>query len=171
MSKQFRFFLLPEDIDRFTDELRSKVEFEVFEKASPTSEAKKAPTAFQRRYQTESGVSIKDVYCLLAPVQAAINVRYYPTRAEWLIDEEKSEVIQFCGCRFDGVTLHVGRFYAMTDMLIGDAIWRKQDSFLKWVDRVYRAAKKLLKYSKDSDVYVGPAAEEWIRRGGKISQI
>jgi hypothetical protein len=171
MSKQFRFFLLPEDIDRFTDELRNKVEFEILKSASPTSEAVKVATAFQRKYQTESGVNIKDVYCLLAPLQATINVRYYPTRAEWLIDEEKSEVIQFCGCTFDGVTLHIGRFYARTDMLIGDTIWGKPDSFLKWVDRVYRAAKKLLKYSKELEAYVGPAAEDWIRRGGKISEV
>jgi hypothetical protein len=171
MSRQFRFFLLPVDIENFTRELRDQVEIRVFQEKSATREIVAIESPLKRFSNGKDGSEIVSVYCLLAPAGATINVNYYPTLGEWLIDEEKSEVIQFCGCRFDSETLHIGRFYAMTDMLIGDTIWRKQDSFLKWVDCVYRAAKKSLKYSRELQAYIGPAAEEWIRRGGNISEI
>jgi hypothetical protein len=56
-------------------------------------------------------------------------------------------------------------------MLIGDTIWPKQETFLKWVDCVYRAAKKSFKYSKELEAYLSPAAELWMRQGGKLSEM
>ena len=143
----------------------------MFQNTSATPEPVTASTPLLCWTRPKDGVEIARVYCLLAPVAATIKVNYYPTRSEWLVDEEKSEVIQFCGCGFDGKTLHIGRFYAQTDMLIGDTIWPKQEPFLQWVDRVYRTAKKLLNYSKELDAYVGPAAGEWRRQGGEFRQI
>ncbi len=171
MSRQFRFFLLPDEVDAFTNDLRNRVEIQMFQNTSPSPEPVAASTPVMRWTRPKDGAEVATAYCLLAPVAATIKVNYYPTRSKWLVDEEKSEVIQFCGCDFDGETLHVGRFYAQTDMLIGDTIWPKQEPFLQWVDRVYRAAKKSLKYSKELEAYLGPAADEWRRQGGKFHPI
>jgi hypothetical protein len=170
MSRQFRFYLLPDEVEAFTNKLRDQVEINMFQNTAATPEPVAASTPL-RRWSRLNGADVVGVYCLLAPVAATIKVNYYPTRSEWLVDEEKSEVIQFCGCDFDGETLHIGRFYTQADMLIGGTIWPKQKAFLQWVDRVYRAAKKLLKYSKELEAYLGPAAEQWRRQGGKFSEM
>jgi hypothetical protein len=95
---------------------------------------------------------------------------YITTQSYWLIDQS-SEAIEFSGCDYDGITLHIGRFYFQNDMLIQQTIWKKRKEFTDWADKVFGAVKKCLPYSKPLDAYIGHDAEIWKNVGGKFKQI
>lgn len=93
-----------------------------------------------------------------------------PKRQLWTVNES-SEVIQFSGCDYHGDVLEIGRFYFQTDMLMGEAIWRKRPEFLDWADKVFRTTKRLLYRSKAIDAYVGDDALRWQRNGGRFAAL
>jgi hypothetical protein len=173
MSKQCRFFLLPSDIERLLDELRSRVGFRLIssksltlsptELESPISESKYVSEATKTKFLR--------VYCYLMPLaEAEIKFHYLSKQGQWAV-LESSEVIQFSGCDYDGSNLSIGRFYFQNDQLIGDTIWPKRDEFLQWADRIFRTTKKLLDHSKSLQAYLGKDAAEWELKGGRFKYL
>jgi hypothetical protein len=166
MSRQFRFFLLPSDIESLVAELRTRVGVRVIAKASPTAKIVEIDTPVQNRLiRLQAATSVQ---CYLArDNDADIRMSFYPTRSEWLIQTE-SEVVEFSGCDFDGKLLTNGRFYFQNDFLAGDMIAPKRKEFLDWADRVFRISKKFLRRSKTLDAYVGKEADRWKEAGGRF---
>jgi hypothetical protein len=100
---------------------------------------------------------------------ADVRMSYIAKQGYWLVDDERSEVIQFSGIEYDGEVLIEGRFYFKNDFLLGDAIRPKRDEFLEWADRVFRRAKQSLSYSKALGVYVGRDAVAWRTTSGRFA--
>jgi hypothetical protein len=165
MSRQFRFYLLPSDIERLAAELRSRFGAKFIDSVSPSMKPAEIDSCLRKSEYNRS----TDVYCyFIPPTGAEIKMWYMPKRELWAI-EESSEVIQFSGCNFDGEVLQSGRFYFQTDVLIADAIWLKRREFLEWADAIFRTTKRLLRYSKAIDAYLGEDATHWRRNGGKFA--
>jgi hypothetical protein len=171
MSKQFRFYLLPSDIERLLDQLRAQVAFKLISTLSPVFSPAELQSPFSEYVFRPTKTKFINADCYLVPSTGAeIKMEYLPKRERWAVSES-SEVIQFSGCDYDGTVLRIGRFYFQTDQLIGDAIWPKRQEFLKWADQVFCATKRLLTYSKTLSAYVGEDAAGWERSGGTLKDL
>ena len=167
MGRQSQLFLMPEDVLSLVESLKVKCEVMLIDAESPEPTPRRLETPLRTIILPE-GRSTTSVYCYLTQHEcASINLSYLPKRRVWGI-LDSSEVIQFAGCRFDGSTLESGRFYYQSDSLIGDDIWSKKAEFVSWAERVFRTTKRLLRRAAALDAYLGPEAERWHKRGGKI---
>lgn len=166
MSRQFRFFLLPSDIEALVSELRERVGVKVIQETSHGPKTIELESPICKGAST-FGSDALSVRCYLVPPSGAdLRVTFIAKQSYWLLDEERSEAIEFSGCDYDGKTLRIGRLYFHTDMLVGDSIWPKRAEFLKWADRIFRTMKKSLRYSKDLDAYLGKDADKWQQQEG-----
>ena len=172
MSRQFRVYLLPDDIDWLIAQLRDRFGVRVLQDHSPTTTPVELDSPLRSWPANPRMNAHTSVHCYLAmPSGANIRMWFAGKRGEWLLADE-SEIIQFSGCDFDGKVLAEGRFYFQTDKLAGDTIVPKRPEFLVWTAQIFRATKKLLARSKTLDSYVGPLTADWWRNGGKfVSQI
>lgn len=170
MSRQFRFYLLPSDIEVLIDELRAKVGVKIIqaEASGPETVELMSPTGKgPSRIGSAEAVCVRSY--LASPDGADVRMNFIAKQSYWMVHEELSEVIEFSGCDFEGKTLLIGRFYFHTDMLIGDAIWPKRAEFLTWADRIFRTAKKTLYYSEALQAYIGKDADKWRKCGGQFA--
>jgi hypothetical protein len=169
MSRQFRFYLLPSDIETLIAELRVRVGVKIIQTPSLSLNPIELDSPISNRsghFRTTDSVSVW--CCLTALSDADIRMRFIPTHSHWIV-ESRSEVIEFSGCDFNGKFLLIGRLYFQDDMLIDDMICPKRKEFVKWADQVFRATKKILRYSKALDAYLGEKAEEWQQIGGRFA--
>jgi hypothetical protein len=168
MSRQFRVYLLPDDIDWLIAQLRDRFGVRVLQDHSPTTTPVELDSPLRSWPANPRMNAHTSVHCYLAmPSGANIRMWFAGKRGEWLLANE-SEIIQFSGCDFDGKVLAVGRFYFQTDKLVSDTISPKRPAFLTWADQLFRATKKLLLRSKALDAYVGPSAADWWKNGGEL---
>jgi hypothetical protein len=173
MSRQFRFFLLPAEIEALISDLKAKVGLRLVAAQSPTPEPAEIATSLSPYTRLDNGESYLNVHCYLAPLFPATLSTWHRQRiGDWHIQDEGSEVIQFSGCDFNERTLSIGRFYFQTNFLndAKDALIPHREDFLKWGDRIFRAAKRHMKYSFDLEAYVGKEAEAWRQQGGEFRQ-
>jgi hypothetical protein len=167
MSRQFRFYLLPSDIERLAAELRSRFGARFIDSVSPSM----TPMEIDSCIRTAEYDGSTYVHCYLIPSSGAeIKMWHMTKRQLWAVDES-SEVIQFNGCEYHGEVLEIGRFYFHTDILMGDAIWRKRPEFLEWADKVFRTTKRLLHRSNAMDAYLGEDALRWRKNGGRLASL
>jgi hypothetical protein len=168
MSRQFRFYLLPSDIERVLVELRVKFSVKLIEEISATLPPVEIDAPFRPSLYSMGSETFTSVRCLLTPPSGAeIKSRYMTKRKLWSVDIQ-SEVIEFSDCDFDGSVLLIGRFYFQTDFLLDQTIWRKRPEFLDWADKVFRTTKRMLHWSKKLDAYVGKDAARWRQDGGRF---
>jgi len=169
MSRQFRLYLLPSDIEDLLIDLRSQFDLKILQAYSKTAIPVELASPIQRWPRNARQAAHTSVHCYLAArSEADLQMWFAGKRGEWILDE-KSEVIQFSGCDFDGTTLAEGRFYFQTDQLSRDAIVPKRREFLTWADRVFRRAKKDLHRSNTLDAYLGPSTVAWWKSGGSLA--
>jgi hypothetical protein len=168
MSKQFRFYLLPSDIEHVVAELRAQFDVRIIETVSDVTSPIEIDSPIRRSKSIKRPQGFSSVYCYLIPCTGAeIKMWYMTERKMWCV-KDCSEVIQFAGCEYDGAVLEIGRFYYQTDMLIGDSIWPKRREFIEWADKVFRTTKRMLARSAALNAYVGPAAAKWEKEGGQF---
>jgi len=168
MSRQLRFFLLPEDVLWLMAQLREKFAICILQDSSPTAGPVELTSPLVSRPANPKFRAHTAVHCYLAQSENAdIRMQYFANREEWLI-ADPSEVIQFSGCRFDGDSLAEGRFYFHTDHLDGDTIAPMRPAFVAWGGQVFRTTKRALRYSPGLRACVGPAAATWWKNGGKL---
>lgn len=171
MSRQFRAYLMPADVDALTQELNRRAGMKIFQECSPTAtlvELESPLVGHSSRWWTKAPVS--SVRCYLASAAARMEVNYYERPNHWVI-QPSSEAIEFSGCDFDGATLVIGRLYFQTDLLIDGTIFSKRPEFLKWSDDVFRYTKKSLRRDTDLDAYVGEHAENFRTQGGRFASM
>ncbi|HTT22069.1 MAG TPA: hypothetical protein VMG82_24275 [Candidatus Sulfotelmatobacter sp.] len=173
MSKQFQLFLTPTDAVNLVEKLRVRFGARLLSKKSPSID----PVEIQSPIEHESifeASGATSIFCYLAPANARIITKYYPTLRLWLTDHWDSEAIEFSGCDFDGKTLRVGRFYFQTDDLVDGSIVGKKAEFLQWADRVFRYVKKALTRERGLmgpvGAYVGKDALLFRENGGKFAE-
>jgi hypothetical protein len=170
MSKQFRVFIVPSDIQSILDRLRSKVGLRVIEETAPSSKPIEVESPVRKRSLWIKEKDYVSVRCYLLPDRGAdIKMRYIPRQSHWIVHSEGAEGLEFSGCGYDGKTLVEGRFYFQNDMLIDDTIWPKRKEFIDRADKVFRITKKQLRWSKELDAYIGENAEHFRKNGGKFA--
>jgi hypothetical protein len=167
MSKQFRVYLLPADIEMLMEYLRANAAFSILAESSAKSRPVALESPLQKGLLDTDGKQSHHVRCFLAPLDAVnLQMAYFSKRKEWLLRLE-SDIVEFSGCDFDGGhILHIGRFYFQTDSLIGANIWPKKTEFLQWADDIFRLSKRRLTYSKTFGAYVGEEAARFKQAGG-----
>ncbi len=166
MGRQFRFYLLPQRLERIIRKLREQFGARLFDDASPSNSPREAETVFRT---SKAGVTSVNCY-LTTPENAALKTWYADKRGEWLMDSD-SEIIEFSGCYFDGSVLQSGRFYYQTNFVIGNEFRDKSPSFLKWAEQVFSRTKKDLTYSPKMMAYVGEDAMRWRKDGGRFASL
>jgi hypothetical protein len=170
MSKQFRVFIVPSDIESILDRLRSTVGLRVIEETAPTFKPVEVESLVRKRSLWIKEKDYVSVRCYLLPDRDAdIKMRHIPQQSHWIVHSEGVEGIEFYGCGYDEKTLLEGRFYFQNDMLIDDTIWPKRKEFIDWANRVFRITKKQLRWSKELDAYIGENAEHFRKNGGKFA--
>jgi hypothetical protein len=156
MSKQFRVYLVPSDIESTLDHLRSRVGLVVLEETAPGPKPIEVESPVRKRstwIKTKDYVSVR---CYLAAGRSAdIKMYYIPKQSYWIVHSDELEGIEFAGCDYDGKVLLEGRFYFRNDILIGDTIWPKRREFIDWAEKVFRITKKRLRWSRELHAYVG----------------
>ena len=170
MSRQFRFFLLPSDTEGLVVDLRQRVGLRLVDSKSSGPQPVEIDSPMQKipAYGDRKAHVITNCY-LMAGTGANVKMRYIAKQGYWLVDDERSEVIEFSGLEYDDEILIEGRFYFKADFLLDGAIWPKRDEFLKWGDSVFRRTKRVLEYSKGLDAYIGNDAKAWRASGGRFA--
>jgi hypothetical protein len=170
MSRQFRFFLLPSDVEAMVADLRQQIRLKLIDAKSSGPRPVEIDSPMRNIPAHGDRKASVSTHCyLMAAADADVKMRYIAKQGYWHVDDERSEVIEFSGLEFDGDVLMVGRFYFKKDFLLGDTIWPKRDGFLDWGDRVFRRAKQSLSYSKALNAYVGRDAAAWRMKGGRFA--
>lgn len=170
MSKQFRVYIVPSDIELILDHLRSKVGLRIIEEISSTSRPVEVESPLRNRSVWVKEEKFVSARCYLVPDgDADVKMRYIPQQGYWIVHSEGVEGIEFSGCGYDGMTLLRGRFYFQKDMLIDNEIWTKRKEFVEWADKVFRLTKKQLHLSKELEAYIGDGAERFRQNGGRFA--
>ena len=107
MSRQFHFYLLPEDVESLIRTLRSRLGVCLFRPWSPSLTPLSTESGLcQESRQPATGTVRVD--CYLAPKDAEIRMKFIRNLSRWIIDPA-SEVIEFSGCEFDRCVLVRGK--------------------------------------------------------------
>ena len=171
MSRQFRVYLLPPDVELLIQRLQAQVDLSVIQPHSPEFSPTLAESPMQHDPSHYLGKDAVWVDCYLAPAtDPEIKMRFIPIHSHWNVDIE-SEVIEFRGCEYDGNVLVQGRFDFQDDLLSHGMIIPKRAELLTWADKVFRIAKKSLRWSKSLDAYIGEEAVKWRQGGGRLAQM
>jgi len=174
MSRQFRFYLLPPQIEELISALKEEIGFRLIAARSQTQKPTELNSVFETVTDSTSGQQAVRVHCyLVPPFEAPLSTLYAPRMNDWFTESERSEVIQFSGCEYNGEKLHIGRFYFQRNYLneVKDALVPHREQFLKWGDQILRAAKRRLKYSRQLEAYLDDETELWRQRGGSFAGI
>jgi hypothetical protein len=170
MSRQFRFFLLPSDAEALIADLRDRIGAQLIDAKSSRPEPVRIDSPMRQDPAREDRRASVSTYCYLAAATGAeMKMKYFPKQGSWLVDDERSEVIEFSGLEYDGEILLQGRFYFKPNFLLDNAIWPKRDEFLQWAGRIFRRSKRILQYDKGLDSYVGEHANAWRAKGGRFA--
>jgi hypothetical protein len=168
MSRQFRVYLTPLDINLLIGELRQRIGVRIIQDTAPSITPVELNSPIRNQSLHMKSKDAVSVWCYLAsPNNAILKMSYYPKQAHWKI-KDISEIIEFSGCDFVRDMLVIGRFYFQNDMLLGDTVWTKRPEFNDWADKLFQITKKLLHRSKVLDAYVGKDAEEFRKNGGRF---
>jgi len=171
MGRQFRIYVLPADVDALVDDLQRSTGARFFLDKSQTAEPREVSAdTVSRSAQVHDGLMGYERCYLASREGAPPAMRHIATQGYWLVDTD-SESIEFDGCRYGDDLLIEGRFYYQTDLLTlaGDAIVPKSDDFVRWAERVFRRAKKMLTWDAEVQAYVGDEAARWAQSGGRFS--
>jgi hypothetical protein len=169
MGRQFRFFLLPTDENALIAELRSRFAARLLLNYAPAPDLIeiKAPFRMSSEGRWERAPRHRSGSYYLAPQFGQIDRNYYP-RPEWWVIDSSSEGIEFSGCELSSAHLSIGRFYYEHDVLVNMEIVPKRAEFIRWAEKVSRAAKNLLQYDPTLMAYVGKGANEFRQQGGQF---
>jgi hypothetical protein len=170
MGRQLRFFLLPEDVDDLIGDLGQRVGLNLLSERSPTSQIIPLDSASSGRSEVVyDGWTHYERFYLAPSGEIQARMANVEGQGYWHIDIE-SEVIEFDACWLREGELVQGRIYYQTDLLspAQDALIPKAPAFVLWAEKIFRRTKKLLRWSKELDAYVGPHADRWQQTGGRF---
>lgn len=171
MGRQFRFYLLPSDLDQLLANLRAEYGLRILTTSSDKPEPLELDLATSNYIEiASSGVYSFGQYYLASGADAKTYMFYGDKLQKWHINSEQSELIELSTSDYGSGVLTEGRFYYQKDMLSPDAtvIVPKSPDFVRWAESIFRAAKKQLKYSSELEAYIGLQAEVWRQQGGQF---
>lgn len=171
MGRQFRFYLLPSDLEQLLMNLRAEYGLRIFANISDKPEPLELESATSN-YEEIASTRVYSFgqYYLASGTEALTPMSYLNQLQRWQINSEQSELIELSTSCYGAGVLSEGRFYYQKDMLSPDAndIMPKSSGFVRWAESIYRAAKQQLKYSNELRAYIGPQTEVWRQQGGQF---
>ncbi len=169
MGRQFRFYILPSDVNSLVEQLQKRFEAKLLLDYSPSFELFEIDSPFGADKARDLEPLSAHTRYYLAPQFGHIDRRYYEKPDWWVIDSE-SEGIEFSGCKFNGTALAIGRLWYETNVVRDLRFVSKSIEFLKWAEGVYRYTKKCLRYEPESLAYVSEDALRFREKGGRFAQ-
>ncbi len=158
MGRQVRFFLTPTDVAWLVDQLRALGELRVLH--TPAREpVPRAVDGLEPR-----GEGSRDLHLVQPGLVDQVVMTHIPAQQHWVVDEQRSPVIELSPGGFDGTVLREGRLYYVDGFYGPGELWQdKPESFRTWARSVLARTRKLLK--RRGDWYIGPDTEQWHARG------
>jgi len=96
----------------------------------------------------------------------ALVFEHVPRQGYWMVDLDRSPVIELSRCFYDGGILRRGRVYYSKGFYDGTGQWvEKPAEFLEWAKKVFSVTRKGLQRDGELSSYVGPDAEEKRQKG------
>ena len=90
-----------------------------------------------------------------------IVLRHIPAKGYWIIDCNRSPIVELSGGFYDGKILRRGRLYYQKGFYGEDDQWvNKAQDFLDWAEKVFKLAKKISRRDKELSAYIGPSADQ-----------
>ncbi|MGC1298889.1 MAG: hypothetical protein WA869_28020 [Alloacidobacterium sp.] len=118
MSRQFRFYLLRPQIEELISALKEQVGLRLIATRSQTQKPTELNSVFETLIDSTSGQQTVHVHCyLVPPFEAPLSTVYTPRMNDWFTESDRSEVIQFSGCEYNGKKLHIGPFLFPNELL------------------------------------------------------
>ena len=154
MGHQLNYFMMPEDTRLLEKTLREKSS--VLFLASKSSEAK--PVQLPDLEIAEFGKTW--LRALLVPPEALASVlmKHVPQQGYWLVDSDRSPVIEMDRCHHDGKALGEGRLYYQRKFLDQGQWVEKPAAFQAWARKIFALTRKTLQWLPEKSYYVGPHA-------------
>ncbi len=170
MSHQVNYFLTLSDFQAVFERIKKAGPVLVLSSRSPSS----SPLVVTE--QDLMGGTRSLFFKLVRPEDLPLVItEHVPTQGYWVVDEQKSPVIEFGRCYFDDKILRRNRLYYTDGDYDATGAWiEKSDEFKTWAKAVFRATKKGLTCLKHvySGWYIGSEAQQWVEtRGIKLVQM
>lgn len=94
-----------------------------------------------------------------------VKMRYVGAQKYWVFEEDRSPLIEYDRCFFDGKVLRRGRLYYKDGAYDEEGKWlEKPEDFKKWARSIFSAAKKTLRH--EDGFYFGADALVWMKKSG-----
>lgn len=162
MGHQVEFFLGPNDLRELEARLKKVGELMILHRRSD----RPAPRILESIDLREGGAPWLFYYLVRPDDLRAVEFREVPAQGYWAVDVLTSSVVELSRCYFDGKILRRGRLYYTDGFYAEDDRWiEKPRAFKSWANRVFAAARKTLRLSRELSAYVGAEAEA-LRAGG-----
>jgi hypothetical protein len=174
MGRQFRVYLLPVDVDWLLSELKQEHGLRIVARTSTGAEPIEVASATgDYCHIVRVDMFTFGQFLLAPPTYMKAPMWYSEGQDVWHVDSERSEMIEFSTCDYGAGMLLEGGFYYQKDMLSAsnDAILAKSAEFVAWAERIFRTAKKRLRYLPEFEAYIGREADLWRQQGGKLVTI
>jgi hypothetical protein len=169
MGRQFRFYILPSDANNVVAQLKNRFETKLLLDYSPNHELFEIDSPFRTNEAGDWEPLSESLRYYLAPPSGHIE-RQYCAKPNWWVINSESEGIEFCGCKFNGTALAIGRFWYETNVVRNLQFVSKSAAFLDWAEAVCRYTKKLLRYEERIAAYLGKDAISFREKGGQLAE-
>jgi hypothetical protein len=162
MGRQVNFYMLPEDLTVFEEALKEQGQICFLPERLPSPKLQTLSTLAI----PEMGKTWLGVYLCRETDLSNIVVKSIPKQEYWTIDENRSPVVQFDRCYYDGRIVRRGRLYFLEGFYNEEGHWvEKSENFIRWAGGLLRWIRKHYKKDPKTGFYVGPYAWEWVSRG------
>jgi hypothetical protein len=157
VGRQIQLYLTPADLADFETSLRSRIEFVALEYRSNAPRPSVTPT-FQ---VAEMGKTWLTLFLARPADLDALEFHEVPAQKYWTLDVLKQPVVEFSRPYFNGTLIRRGRLYYETGDYDSHGSWvDKPKPFLEWAEKLFRAARKVLRRNAELDAYLGREAWE-----------
>jgi hypothetical protein len=155
MSKQFSFYLTPNDTEGLEKTLRRKLDFLILADSS----LRPVPNVLPCLKLKEMGKEDTTVYLVRPSDLDKIVMWQVENSGEWVIDIHFSPAIEFDRCYISRKTITDGRMYYVTGYYNENDVWVEKDKeFLTWAQHLFNISKKSLRLDKNLEAYFGEEA-------------
>jgi hypothetical protein len=163
MSSQINFFLTPLDLSML--EQRLKKQCSVVFLGIPLEQP--APRLLSTLEVARYGEEWLKVFLAHPESLGALVFKHVPKQGYWLVDDDRSPVIELSRCFYDGKILRRGRVYYTKGFYDEAGQWvDKPADFLAWAKKVFSVTRKGLQRDAGLGSYVGQDAEEKRQKEG-----
>lgn len=162
MGHQVNYFMLGEDTQEFEEMLKARGDVAFVPYVFLENAVKTVPTL----NIMEAGRPEFMLWLARHIDIPQITLQFVPQQLYWLVDEERSPVVQLHKSIIKGQTILRGRLYFYTGYYDRDGRWvAKPDDFIRWADGLIRWIRRHYVVDPKTKFYVGPHAWQCFLEG------